>query len=158
LKVDRFMLRPGRLLRFTLPLAVMILVLLAAPVRADSDTFSWKPVEGALLKINGRALFKWGVYTADKKYQFLLILLMHRYLILDTKARTVYELKPGALEHEGTDLRTPKPDSEIRRIPSSQWYFHDMGPLEQVRLRLDDYGGNTIEMQLPHMPDLRGLY
>ena len=152
------MLRRSRPLLFTALLSLLILALLAAPVRADSESLTWKPVEGALLKINGRALFKWGVYTADKKYQFLLILLMHRYLILDTKGRLVYELKPGALEQEGTDLRTHKPTGEMRRIPSSQWYFHDMGPLEQVRIRLDDYGGNTIEMQLPHMPDLRGLY
>ena len=141
-----------------LTLAVMCLVILAAPAGADSQTISWKPVEGALLKINSRALFKWGVYTADKKYQLLLILMMHRYLILDMKGRAVYEINPKEVEQQGTDLRSRKPDNEMRRIPSSQWYFHDMGPLEQVRIRLDDYGGNTIEMQLPHMPDLRGLY
>jgi hypothetical protein len=150
--------RRGSFFLLAVPLAVMTLALLAGPARADSQTLSWKPVEGALLKINGRALFKWGVYTADKKYQFLLILMMHRYLILDMKGRAVYEINPKEVEQQGTDLRSRKPDSQMRRIPSSQWYFHDMGPLEQVRVRLDDYGGNTIEMQLPHMPDLRGLY
>jgi hypothetical protein len=151
------MLRRNSVFLLAVPLVIMTLTILARPARADSQTLSWKPVEGALLKINGRALFKWGVYTADKKYQFLLILLMHRYLILDMKGRAVYELKPDDLEHHDAELRSRKPDSQMRRIPSSQWYFHDMGPLEQVRVRLDDYG-NTIEMQLPHMPDLRGLY
>lgn len=154
------MVSPSRLFprAISLVLAALCLALLALPAAGDSQTVAWKPVEGALLKINGRALFKWGVYTADKKYQLLLILMMHRYLVLDMKSRKVYEINPKEVEPQGAELRSRKPDSEMRRIPSSQWYFHDMGPLEQVRIRLDDYGGNTIEMQLPHMPDLRGLY
>jgi hypothetical protein len=148
------MFRPGVFLL----LAVGVFApLTAPPVRADSQTVSWKPVVGAILKINGRALKTWNVYSGDKKYRVVLVLLMHRYLILDTKERAVYEIPPGDLESHDQELRGRAPGKEMKRIPSSNWYFRDLGPMELVRVRLGDYG-NVLELQLPHLPDLRGLY
>jgi hypothetical protein len=35
--------------------------------------------------------------------------------------------------------------------------MHDVGPAESIKLTLGDYG-RVLEVQLPHMPDMRAFY
>ena len=63
-----------------------------AALARDPDALLWKPVEGVQLKLADRPLKIWNVYQAEKKKNLILVLLSRRYLMLDLKARTVYEV------------------------------------------------------------------
>ncbi len=122
----------------------------------DADTITWKPLEDAQLKLEGRPLKKWNVYAAEKKKNLVLILLGRRYLVIDLKARAVYELAPNP-QQKGQELQTDDPTASGKPLATSEWLVRDVGPAELVRVRLGDYG-RTIEVQLPHRPDLRWAY
>lgn len=138
-----------------------LLILLSAPIGAVSghepEKIVWKPVADAQLKLDGKPLKTWNVYLGEKKKYLVLIQLVRRFLLIDTKARGVYEVKPEDLTGRGKDLESDLAAAMERPIPSSDWIVRDVGPAELVRVRLGDYG-RVVEVQLPHMPDLRWVY
>lgn len=125
----------------------------------NSGRIHWKQVPAAQLKLDGKAPLTWNVYQPDKKKQsnLVLVLLGHRYLALDTKAKLVYAVFPDDLHAVGKDFETDDLLQASRTIPSTEWIVRDVGPAESIKLTLGDYG-RVLEVQLPHMPDLRGLY
>jgi hypothetical protein len=123
----------------------------------DTDKINWKPLEDAQLKLEGRPLKKWNVYAAEKRKNLVLILLGHRYLTIDLKERAVYELPPSDLQQNGKDFQSEDPTVGGKTVPTSEWLVRDVGPAELVRVKLGDYG-RTVEIQLPHRPDLRWAY
>jgi hypothetical protein len=144
-------------------LMVWLCLLVALPASArggDDGTIRWKAVPVAQLKLDGKTPLTFNIYQPDKKKEsnLLLILLGHRYLALDTKAKLVYsvlltDLHAVDKDYESDDLTQPS-----RVIPSTEWVVRDVGPAESIRLKLGDYG-RALEIQLPHMPDLRrGVY
>lgn len=64
---------------------------------------------------------------------------------------------PTDLQAVGKDFESDDLMQPSRVVPSSDWSVRDVGPAESIKLTLGDYG-RSIEVQLPHMPDLRGLY
>ncbi|HUJ32000.1 MAG TPA: hypothetical protein VLY23_12020 [Candidatus Acidoferrum sp.] len=132
---------------------------LPAVALANDARTHWKPVAQAQLKLDGRTPLTWNVYQPDKKKQsnLVLVLLGHRYLALDFKARLVYLVMPTDLHAVGKDFESDDLKEPARLIPSKDWSVRDVGPAEQIRMTLGDYG-RVMEVQLPHMPDLRGLY
>ena len=139
-----------------------VFMLAAASVRASRDDAArihWKQVAAAQLKLDGKAPLTWNVYQPDKKKEsnLVLVLLGHRYLALDTKAKIVYAVFPDDLHTVGKDFETDDVLQALRTIPSTEWVVRDVGPAESIKLTLGDYG-RVLEVQLPHMPDLRGLY
>jgi hypothetical protein len=137
-----------------------LVTLPAAGRGGDEGTIRWKAVPVAQLKLDGKTPLTFNIYQPDKKKEsnLLLILLGHRYLALDTKAKLVYLVVPTDLhavdkDYESDDLTQPS-----RVIPSKEWVVRDVGPAESIKLTLGDYG-RALEIQLPHMPDLRrGVY
>jgi hypothetical protein len=125
----------------------------------DSGRIRWKLLDMAQLKLDGKPPLKWSVYQPDKKKQsnLILVLLGHRYLALDTTAKTVYVVPLGNLQEEGKDLETDDVIEPSRKIPSSAWTMRDVGPAESIKMKLGDYG-RVLEVQLPHMPDMRAFY
>ena len=125
----------------------------------DSGRIHWKPVEGAQLKLDGKTPLTWNVYQPDKKKQsnLVLVLLGHRYLALDVKAKLVYGVAPTDLHAVGKDFETNDLLQPSRKVPSTKWTTRDIGPAESIQLTLGDYG-SVLEVQLPHMPDLRPFY
>lgn len=121
------------------------------------DKIVWKEVEGAQLKLDGRGVDKWKLYLGEKKKNLLVVLLGRRLLALDKKARQVYELPPNVLQAHGKVYESENPASIGRRIPSSEWEDRDIGPAEMLRVKLGDYG-SKLELQIPHMVDLRSVY
>jgi hypothetical protein len=117
----------------------------------------WKPETTALLKLNGRPVKTWNVYRAEKKKDWILVHLSHRYLLLDTKQRTVRELDPATVKPSGKNVECPEPQGQERRIESTDWVLRDIGPAELVRLKLLDYGG-VLDVQLPHPYNFRVAY
>jgi hypothetical protein len=126
----------------------------------DSGRIHWKQLPGAQLKLDGRPPLAWNVYQPDKKKQsnLVLVLLGHRYLALDTKAKLVCVVLPSDLQAAGKDFESDDVMQASRKIPSTEWSIRDVGPAQSIKLTLGDYG-RVLEVQLPHMPDLRrGVY
>ena len=133
---------------------------------ADSVRVHWKVLEMAQVRLDDKAPLKWNVYQPDKKdnkkdkkkdSDLVLVLLGHRYLMLDTKARLVYLVPVSDLQASGTDFESGDLAQDARLIPSTDWTQRDVGPAELFRFTLGDYG-SVLEVSLPHMPDLRPFY
>lgn len=135
----------------------LVLSLAARAAARDADKINWKPLEDAQLKLEGRPLRKWNVYASEKRKNLVLIQLGRRYLVVDLKARAVYELPPSDVQQNGKDFQSEDPTASGKSLPTSEWLVRDVGPAELVRVKLGDYG-RMVEIQLPHRPDLRWAY
>ena len=111
------------------------------------------------MKLDDKPPLTWNVYQPDKKKDanLVLVLLGRRYLMLDTKAKLVYEVSPAQLQAQGKDLESDNLALPARLIPSTDWTLRDVGPAESIRLTLGDYG-RVLDVQLPHLPDMRAFY
>jgi hypothetical protein len=116
-------------------------------------------VTGAQLKIDDKIPLTWNVYQPDKKKQsnLVLVLLGHRYLMLDIKRKHVYQVMPADLHAQGTDFDSDDLAKSAQLIPTSDWSERDVGPAEVIQLTMGDYG-RIIMVELPHMPDMRPFY
>jgi hypothetical protein len=132
----------------------VMLVTVSAPA---GDKIVWKAVDDAQLKLDGRGVDKWKLYVGEKKKNLLVVQLGRRMLALDKKAHEVYELPPNVLQAHGKVYESENPASIGRRIPSSEWEERDIGPAELLRVKLGDYG-SKLELQIPHLVDLRSVY
>jgi hypothetical protein len=140
----------------------------AHQVSSSSDSgerLHWKSVDQAQVKLDDKTPLAWNVYQPDKKDKksgkkasnLVLLLLGHRYLMLNLEARLAYEVPLRSLQPRGTDFESEDPPPEERLIPSTDWTLRDVGPAELIRLTLGDYG-RALEVSLPHPPDLRPFY
>jgi|ERR1700722_2883397 hypothetical protein len=134
-----------------------------AAAQDSSAQIYWKPVEQAQLRLDDKTPLKWSVYQPDKKKdkklasELILVLLGHRYLMLDTKARLVYVVPLTELHAQGVDFESGDLAQPHNAIPSTDWTQRDVGPAELFRLTLGDYN-RVMEVSLPHPPDLRAFY
>lgn len=125
----------------------------------------WKSVEMAQVRLDGKAPLKWNVYQPDKKgkgdkkrnAELALVLLGHRYLMLDLRSRLVYLVPVPELHADGLDFLSGDLTLQEKVIPSTDWTDRDVGPAQIYRLTLGDYN-HVLEVSLPHMPDLRPFY
>lgn len=109
------------------------------------------------VKIDENTPLAWNVYQPTVKNKkekkklanLVLVLLGHRYLLLDLKSRIVYEVPPGNLRASGSDWESGDLVATSRVIPSSDWTSRDVGPAELYRLTLGDYG-RVLQVSLPH--------
>ena len=133
-----------------------LLVVLAIGVRA-AERVTWKPVEDALLRIDDRAPKQWSLYHAGKKFDPLLLQLGSRVLAIYVRNQAVYEIPPAQIEHKGEVLLWRETDKPEKPLPTSDWSTRDVGSAWRVRLKLAEEG-RLVDIQIPQMPDLRGLY
>jgi len=134
--------------------------LLAGADAGAADKYRWKAVTEAQVKIDDKIPLTWGVYQPDKKKDanLVLVLLGHRWLMLDTKSKLVYQIPLPALKAEGQDYETEDLAQQENIVPSHDWTDRDVGPAEDIHVTLGDYG-RTLEVELPHLMDLRrGIY
>jgi hypothetical protein len=129
------------------------------PARVTAaDKIVWKVNDTAQVKLEDRVPKTWGIWTIEKRKNLVLLLLGHRYLILDLKTHTVYEIQPDSVTKHADGVETDEPSAIGREIPTSDWVERDVGPAERVPIKLGDYG-RTLELVLPHPIDLRrGIY
>lgn len=112
------------------------------------------------MKIDDKVPLTWSVFQPDKKKDAnrVLILLGHRWLMLDTKAKVVYQVAPSDLHAEGSDYDSDDLARPETIVPTSNWIDRDVGPAEDFHITLGDYG-RVLEVELPHLMDLRrGIY
>jgi hypothetical protein len=131
-----------------------------AGAAGDSDRIHWKQVDESEVKLDGKPPIAANVYLPDKKSKkkdIALILLGHRYLMLDIKSRLVYAVFLSDITKQGEDIETADLADPSRLVPSTDWTSRDVGPAQLVKLTLGDYN-RILEVELPHPVDLRGLY
>lgn len=112
------------------------------------------------MRLDDKQPLKTALYQPDKsqkKVNLVLILLGHRWLALDIKAKTVYQVLPSDLQAQGADFESGDLFTSDRLIPTKDWTLRDVGPAERIKLTLNDYG-RELEIMLPHPPDLRAFY
>jgi hypothetical protein len=133
----------------------------AVPAFGANETgrIHWKPVPVAQVKLDDKPPLSFNVYQPDKKKDshLVLILLGHRYLELDIKAKLVYVVLLSDLQKKGDDFETDNLAVPVRLLPSGDWSERDVGPAELIKLTLKDYG-RVLEILLPHPPDMRAFY
>ena len=143
--------RASKLGRFAAVLLVSTMVLRAA------EKVTWKPITDAVLRIDDRAPKQWSLYHTGKKYDPLLLQLGSRVLVVYVRNQVVYEIPPAQLEHKGEDLVWRETDKPEKPLATSDWNTRDIGSAWRVRVKLTEEG-RLVDIQIPQMPDLRGLY
>jgi hypothetical protein len=136
---------------------VAALLLAFALTTRGADKVTWKPITDAVLRIDDRAPKQWSLYHSGKKIDPLLLTLGLRVLVINVRNRTVYEIPPAQIEHKGEDLLWRETDKPEKPLASSDWSTRDIGSAWRVRVRLTEEG-RLLDIQIPQMPDLRGLY
>ncbi len=133
-------------------------LLLATAVGAHAaEKVTWKPITDAVLRIDDRAPKQWSLYHAGKKFDPLLLQLGLRVLVIYVRNQAVYEIPPGQLEHKGEELLWRETDKPEKPLATSDWSTRDIGSAWRVRVKLTEEG-RLLDIQIPQLPDLRGLY
>lgn len=124
----------------------------------DAGRIHWKQIPDAQLKLDSKVPLNWNVFLPDKKKlgKLVLVLVGRRYIALDIKTKIAYAVELADLKAQGKDFESDSPVKAERVIPTTEWSDRDAGPAEIVKLTLGDYG-RVLEIQLPHMPDLRAI-
>jgi hypothetical protein len=132
----------------------------AAAAGGDGDHIRWKQLTDSQLKLDGKPPLTWNIYQQEKSHKrsnLVLVLLGHRYLAIDFKAKLVYQVLPSDLHAQGKDFESGDLFREDRLVPTDGWTVRDVGPAELVKFTLKDYG-REVELFLRHTPDLRAFY
>ena len=113
----------------------------------------------AQLKLENKTPLQWNVYQTEKKKEANLVLVQlgRRYMALDIRGKVAYYVFPSDLQAKGPDFESGNLFVQSRVMPTTAWSVRDVGPAEMVKLTLGDYG-RAIDVELPHMPDLRAFY
>lgn len=148
----------GIVLKQAAAVAVLALALQPGVRAADKDKIVWKAIPDAILQVDSRAPKVWNVFQPGKKQDPLLLQIGGRYLVIYARNMEVYELKPEQLEHKGEDLLWRETDRPAKPSATSDWSTKDVGSATRILLKLSDEG-RMINIEIPHMPDLRrGIY
>ncbi len=154
---------------FTAKIAIGILVCLflastsgLAQSAASAKQIHWTQLTDAQLKLDSKPPLAWGVYQPDKKSKkkgtdLLLILVGHRYMMLDLNGKLAYVVYPSDIQAQEKDFESDDLAKSGNLIPSSDWTVRDVGPAELVRFKLGDYG-RVIDVSIAHPPNLTSFY
>ncbi len=125
----------------------------------DNGRFLWKVVGRAQCKLDDRTPLQWNIYQTEKKKEANLVLVQlgRRYLALDIKGKVAYYVFPTDLQAQGPDFESGNLFVQSRVMPTTAWSVRDVGPAEMIKVTLGDYG-RALDVELPHMPDLRAFY
>jgi hypothetical protein len=135
------------------------LATMSAANAGGSGRYLWKSVPRAQVKINDKTPLAWNIFQTSQKKEtnLVLVLLGRRYIALDIKARVAYSVALSELQPKAGDFESGDLFLQSKILPTDSWTVRDVGPAELIRLKLSDYGTN-LQIELPHAPDLRGLY
>lgn len=147
--------------------ALLMLGLFAAGARNAAaglpSRIHWISITEAQVKIDQTTPLTWAVYQPGKKDKvdkklghLVLVLVGHRYLLIDLNAKRVYEvpLKEVHPQEDGFDTGNLLKSSLL--VPTSDWNWRNVGPAELYTTTLGDYG-RMLQLTLPH-PYLISVY
>ncbi len=137
-------------------LLIICAALLTTPIVAAQEKISFKRLPAAILKMDGKQVKFWDIFQAEKHGHIVLVQLGRRYLLLDTKAREVSEIKPSAVESKpkGNEVMLARTAENETRIESDAWSIRNVGPAVAIKIFLTAEG-RLLEIQLPLRPDER---
>lgn len=137
----------------------ILLIAGAGRARGEAERMRWKPVAIAQVKLDDKTPLAFNVYQPEKKkdLHFVLVLLGRRYIELDIRAKLAYSVPLADLHKNGNDLESENFAVPARLLASADWTVRDVGPSEQIKLTLGDYG-RLLQVDLPHPPDMRAFY
>jgi len=122
----------------------------------EPEQIHWTSVTQAQVQIDQTTPLTWAVYQPgkgdklDKKLSNLVLTLVgHRYLLIDLKAKQVYEIPLKQVRVQGDECETNDLAESQSLIPTSDWRWRNVGPAELYRLTLGDYG-LPLQLTLPH--------
>ena len=140
---------------------VLAAIVIPGTGRASGDTerIRWKSVAVAQVKLDDKTPLAFNVYQPEKKKdaRFVLVLLGRRYIELDVKTKQAYSVPLTDLQKNGSDLESENFAVPTLLLATSDWTVRDVGPAEQIKLTLGDYG-RLLQVDLPHPPDMRAFY
>ena len=134
----------------------VFLCAMASPA-CPADKIVWKPIPQVVLRIDEQAPKIWNVYRTGKKADPLLLQIGARMLVIYIHNQEVYEIKLEQVDHKGVDLLWREADKPEKPVPTSDWSTRDVGSAWRIRLKLSAEG-RMVDLQIPQLPDLRGLY
>ena len=132
----------------------------ASGAGGDGDRIHWRQLTDSQLKLDGKPPITWNIYVPEKSHKksnLVLVLLGHRYLAIDFKAKIAYQVLPSDLQAQGKDFESGDLLKEDRVVPTDAWTVRDVGPAELIKFTLKDYG-REVQLFLRHTPDLRAFY
>ena len=129
----------------------------AARAQALEKKILWKPVEFAILKFDEEPPKSWNAYHAEGRRGWILIRLWKRYLLVDLREQTVFDLDPQKFTAKGAALEWPLAELPEKPLEIEKWNERDVGPLHRVRFLLGKKG-HALEIQLPQRAGGRPLY
>jgi hypothetical protein len=132
------------------------LALALTGIARSSEKITWKPIPDAILQIDTLPVKHWNLFQAGKKDDLLLLQLGKRSLVIYVKSQQVYEIKPEQLQQKGEDLVWRESDRPAKPVATSDWSTRDIGSATRIRVKLADEG-RLIDIQIPQMPDMRGV-
>jgi hypothetical protein len=147
-------------LRATLLGTLVALGAFTAFAGKDDGRIHWKPIDRGQVRMDNKPPLASAVYQPEKsqkKPNLVLILLGHRWLAIDIKAKLVYQVLPSDLQAQGPDFESGDLFVSERLVPTKDWTMRDVGPAELIKLTLNDYG-RELQVVLPHPADLRAFY
>jgi hypothetical protein len=156
---------PNSIVKLALGICVCFL-LVSIPAQAQSvssaQQIHWTQLTDAQLKLDSKPPLTWGVYQPDKKTKkkgtdLVLVLVGHRYIMLDLKAKLAYVVYAEDIHAQGKDFESDDLAKPSNLIPSSDWTVRDVGPAELIRFTLGDYG-RVLDVSIAHPPDLTSFY
>lgn len=123
---------------------------------SEPDQIHWGTVSEAQVQVDQTTPLTWAIYQPEKKGKpdkklsnLVLTLIGHRYLLIDTKSKKIYEVPRNEVHVQGDDVDTPDLLSSSRPLPTSDWIWRDVGPADLYRVTLGDYG-LVLQLTLPH--------
>lgn len=144
-------------LRQAVSFAALLVMLAAASHAGGKDQIVWKPVENAILQIDSRAPKVWNVFQPGKKLDPLLVQIGTRYLVIYVRNMEVYEIKPEQLARKADTFLWRETDKPAKPLALTDWNTKDVGSAFRIQLKLAN-DGRLMDIQIPKLPDLRGLY
>ena len=160
LSVPRLESRCSNRRRATAAILIFLFTIGSAGAKDDNGRIHWKPSDRGQVKLDDKQPLKTAMYQPDKsqkKPNLVLILLGHRWLALDLKARLVYQVLPSDLQPQGSDFESGDLFTSDRLVSSKGWTSRDVGPAELIKVTLQDYG-RELQVFVPHPSDLRAFY
>ncbi len=125
------------------------ILLAAASTRARDKTLLWKPVTQAVLKMNNRPVKIWNIYQPDKKHDLMLVQVGQNWFVFNLKQKRVYRVERSDFQTRGDSLAGPEPDAKTPVVKTTAWDAHDIGPAEEISVRLSTTG-DMLAIELPH--------
>lgn len=91
----------------------------------------------------------WRVLQAAKDRRLLLVQLEREWFVLDLKQRRAYRVERSDFQTRDADLLGPEPDRDTPVVKTYGWDSHDIGPAQQVTVRLAPTS-DVLTIELPH--------